>query len=317
MNPLIQDSTAVATEAQTQPASPLISSTSFVEGLAESLGLPPVLTSIVVKMITILIIFLIALVIIKFVDRAVRLWLKRYESSPTTDPFRQRAATLGDLFRSAIRYTIWPMALIIVLSEMGLDVAALIATAGIGGLAIGFGAQTLVKDVISGIFLLFDDSIHVGDLIRIDGDTGTVEFIGVRLIKVRKFSGELLMVPAGELRIFGNNSIGFARAIVTIGLAYEQNIEEILPAVKEIADKWHEENKGVMLEDEPVIHSITELGASQVSIRVAAQVIPGEQFDLERKLRRAIKNEFDDRGIEIPFPRQTIYLRQDAEDKAK
>lgn len=315
MNPLAQDSTATAaTEPGLLPGSPLISSSTFVEGLAESLGLPPLFTSIVVKVITILIIFVIAWIAIKFVDRAVRLWLSRHESSAKSDPFRARAATLGNLFRSAIRYIVWPMALIIVLSEMGLDVAALIATAGIGGLAIGFGAQTLVKDVISGIFLLFDDSIHVGDLIRIDGDTGTVEFIGVRLIKIRKFNGELLMVPAGELRIFGNNSIGFARAIVNVGLAYEQNIEDILPAVKEIADKWHEENKSLMLEDEPIIQSVTELGDSQVTIRVVVQVMPGEQFELERKLRRAIKNEFDSRGIEIPFPRQTIYLRRDGND---
>ncbi|NND71464.1 MAG: mechanosensitive ion channel family protein [Rhodothermales bacterium] len=285
---------------------------SIGEKLAELLGLPEYGSNMLVVVVTIILIFTLAWIIIKFVDRATRTWEKRYSESEITDPARQRATTLSNLFSSAIRYVAWPMATIMALSEFGLDVGALIATAGIAGLAVGFGAQTLVKDVISGIFLLFDDSIHIGDLITVGNDTGTVEFIGVRLIKVRKFNGELLMVPAGELRTFGNNSIGFARAIINIGVAYEQNLEEILPAVQEIANTWVKENEEIMLEPEPTVQAVTSLGASQVDIRVVIKVVPGQQFELERRLRRAIKKEFDARGIEIPFPRQTIYLKKDA-----
>ncbi len=311
----IQDSTAAEASAlvDTTIVPDVVAQQSAILGetLAETLGLPPYLVVSVVKFLTILGVFVVAWILIKIVDRATRSWLSRYDSAPVTDPYRQRAATLGDLFGSAVRYIAWPMASIMALSELGLDVAALIATAGVAGLAVGFGAQTLVKDVISGIFLLFDDSIHVGDLVRLGSDTGTVEFIGVRLIKIRKFNGELLMVPAGELRTFGNNSIGFARAIVNIGLAYEQDLEEILPVVKEIADEWTAANEDAILEDEATVQSITDFGDSQITIRVVIQVVPGQQFELERQLRRALKKGFDERGIEIPFPRQTVYLRRE------
>ena len=305
----VPDTEGVVESAASATADPV---NTIGEKLAEVLGLPEYGSSIIVSILSIIVIFTFAWIIIKIVDRATNTWEKRFLAEALTDPSRQRASTLSNLFSSAIRYIAWPMASIIALSEVGFDVGALIATAGIAGLAIGFGAQTLVKDVISGIFLLFDDSIHVGDLIRLGDDTGTVEFIGVRLIKVRKFNGELLMVPAGELRTFGNHSIGFSRAIVNIGVAYEQNLEEILPAVQEIANAWAKEHADVMLESEPTVQAITELGASQINIRVVIQVVPGQQFEMERRLRRAIKKEFDARGIEIPFPRQTIYLKQDS-----
>jgi small conductance mechanosensitive channel len=198
-----------------------------------------------------------------------------------------------------------------ILSEVHVDVGALIATAGIAGLAIGFGAQTLVKDVISGVFLLFDDTIHVGDLIRIGNDVGTVEEIGLRLIRVRKFDGELMMIPAGELRTFGNKSIGYVRVIVEIGLSYEQDLDTLLPVIERIAHEWATEHQDILLEESPQVQSVMSFGESSVNVRVVAQVVPGEQFQAERDLRLKLKQEFDRIGIEIPFPRRTIYMRQE------
>jgi small conductance mechanosensitive channel len=209
---------------------------------------------------------------------------------------------------------IYPIALIMVLSEVGVDVGALIATAGIAGLAIGFGAQTLVKDVIAGIFLLFDDTIHVGDLVRIGSDTGTVEDIGVRLIKVRKFNGELLMVPAGELRIFGNQSIDFARVIVPVDLSYEQDTDSVIALMEQVANEWAaDQNDDILLEEAPTVQAITDFGASSVTARIVMQVRPGEQFAAERELRRRLKRVFDEHGAEIPFSRQTVYVREESD----
>ncbi len=246
---------------------------------------------------------------LRLIDRMTAGWMGRFERLPVLHPRRQRAFTIGNLINSSARYVLWPIAAIMILSELNVDVGALIATAGIAGLAIGFGAQTLVKDVIGGIFLLFDDTIHVGDYVKIGEEAGTVEHIGVRMIKVRKFDGELLMVPAGELRIFGNRSIDYARVIVDVGVAYEQDLDAILPMVERVAETWAAERRAILRDDRPAVQAITSFGESSVNLRVVARVTPGEQWQAERDLRLALKRAFDEAGIEIPFPRRTVYMR--------
>ena len=263
----------------------------------------PVLTGAV----RILVILGIALVVLRVVQRLTNDWMERVKDLDVGDARRQRASTLGSLIRSTSQYVIWPIATIMVLSEMGLDVGALIATAGVAGLAIGFGAQTLVKDVISGVFLLFDDLIRVGDLVNIGGTVGTVESIGVRLIKVRTFDGELVMIPAGEIRTFGNKSMNWARVIVPVGLSYEQDIDDILPIMKQVAQEWADENENILLEEEPQVQGLMDFGDSSVTARVVIQVKPGEQFAAERELRRRLKRTFDQQNVEIPFPQRTVH----------
>ena len=266
-----------------------------------------------------MLILAIAFFLIGLVRKLTNRWKASVVDLPAIDPRRQRALTVSNLIVSASRYVIWTMAAIMVLAEVGLDIGPLLAGAGIAGLAIGFGAQTLVKDVISGVFLLFDDIIHVGDLVTFGGTTGTVEGISLRLIKIRKFDGELVMVPAGDLRTFGNKSVGFARAIVPIGVSYEQDLDEILAVLDEVAQEWAAipENKEAMLEEKPTIQAVTELGESSVTARIVVQMIPGSQFPAERDMRKMIKQRFDERGIEIPFPRRTVYMRQETEPPAR
>jgi small conductance mechanosensitive channel len=239
--------------------------------------------------------------------------VKRVKDLPANDPRRQRTLTLSGLFGSTSRYVVWGIATVMALAETGLSIGPLIAGAGVAGLAIGFGAQTLVKDVISGVFLLFDQTIRVGDLITFGGEAGTVEYIGLRLIKMRKFDGELVMIPAGELRTFGNKSVGFARVIVEVALSYEAEVDEVLAALDEVATEWasDEANRAIMLEEHPEVQAIMALGDSAVTARIVVQVIPGEQFQAERALRRLIKVRFDERGVEIPFPRRTVYVRRE------
>ena len=266
----------------------------------------------------VVIILALALLLIGLVGRLLRRWTNRVEELPAIDPRRQRALTVSNLIISTTRYVVWTFAGIMVLAEIGLDIGPLLAGAGVAGLAIGFGAQTLVKDVISGVFLLFDDIIHVGDIVSFSGTTGAVEAIGLRLIKVRKFDGELVMIPAGELRTFGNKSVGFARVIVGIGVSYEQDVDVILQALDRVAKEWAErpENREVMLEEAPQVQALMDLGDSAVTARIIVQVIPGEQWRGERDLRLLVKQRFDEWGIEIPFPRRTVYMRHRAASSA-
>lgn len=254
-----------------------------------------------------------AALVLALVRRGTARWIASVEDLPPTDPKRQRAVTLGTLLRSVAGYAVWGVAGIMALSEVGLDIGALLATAGVAGLAIGFGAQTLVKDVISGVFLLFDDILHVGDLVTISEHTGTVEEIGVRLIKLRKFDGELVMIPAGEVRTFGNKSVDWARAVVPVGLSYNQNVDAIIPVIEELIHAWADENADILLEEGPQVQGLMDFGDSSVTVRVSVRVVPGEQHAAERDLRTRLKRVFDERGIDIPFPQRTVHILERAD----
>jgi small conductance mechanosensitive channel len=260
----------------------------------------------------ILVILIVGLVVLRLIKQATTRWIEGVQDLEARDPRRQRAATLGNLLQSIAEYVVWPIVAIMILSEIGLDIGALLATAGVAGLAIGFGAQTLVKDVIGGIFLLFDDIIHVGDLVSIGGTVGTVEEIGVRLIKVRTFDGELVMIPAGEIRTFGNKSMDWARVVVPVGLSYEQDVDAILPVMEEVAQQWADEHSDILLEESPQVQGLLDFGDSSVTARIVVQVEPGEQYAAERELRKRLKRTFDDRGVEIPFPQRTVHTLREA-----
>lgn len=265
------------------------------------------LGSLLLKILLILVLTALA---IRLIDGGTRRWTQRVQSLPASHPRRQRTETISNLISSTARYVLWPVALIMVLSELRIDVGALIATAGIAGLAVGFGAQTLVKDVISGIFLLFDDSIHVGDHVAVGTERGTVEEIGVRLIRVRKLDGEVLMVPAGELRIFGNRSIRFVRALVTVNIDYEQDVQSVLAVMRRVAHEWAEDYRPHLLEDEPTVQAITAFDASGAQARIMIQMRPDEQWEAERDLRRRLKEAFDEAGVVLSVPHQTLRVRQ-------
>ena len=252
-----------------------------------------------------------ALLTLSLLTRVKTRWVEKVMAEPHLDKRRQRVLSVADLLGSLARYVVWTIAGVMVLEAVGLAIGPLIAGAGIAGLAIGFGAQTLVKDVISGFFLLFDDTLGYGDLIRIGDDVGTVEYVGLRLIKVRKFNGEMLMVPSGELRTFGNQSIGFARVIVSVGLAYEQNVDDVLAVLRDVTEEWAatEEVQAILVDEPPEVQAVLDLGDSAVQVRVVARVRPGEQFAADRELKRLIKARFDERGVEIPFPRRMIYVK--------
>ncbi len=227
-----------------------------------------------------------------------------------------RSETLAGVARSAIRIAVIGFGLAMALDQIGVNIGALLAGAGIVGLAVGFGAQSLVKDVISGFFLIFDGAIAEGDIVDAgNGVSGVVEAVGLRMTRIRAFNGQLWFVQNGEIRSVGNMSREWMRAIVEVGLAYEQDVAEGMRVLKQVADEWAEEHADVVIEA-PEVQGLLGLNASDVGIRVVIKVVPPHSWTAERELRVRLKAAFDKAGVEIPFPRQVIYHRQEDEESA-
>ena len=266
------------------------------------------------KFITIIIIFVVAKIALSVINKLIEKSLTPLKKSKNYKKKISRAKTLIPLLQSISKYVIYFITGVMVLRELGVDTTAVIASAGVVGLAIGFGAQSLVKDVISGALLLFEGTISVGDSVNIGEHSGTVEVVGLRNIHLRKFSGELRVVPYGEVNSFGNFNKEYMRAIVKVGIAYEQDVERGMKTLEEIANKWAKENKDIVLEP-PIVQGVLSLGSSDVTLRVAIKVKPMTHWGAERELKRRIKDTFDKKGIEIPFPRQVVYLRKEGKNK--
>lgn len=262
------------------------------------------------KFITIIIILVVVKIALSVINKLIEKSLTPLKKSKNYKKRISRANTLIPLLQSVSKYVIYFISGVMVLRELGVDTTAIIASAGVVGLAIGFGAQSLVKDVLSGAFLLFEGIISVGDSVTVGEHSGTVEVVGLRNIHLRKFSGELRVIPYGEVTSFGNFNKGYMRAIVEVGIAYEQDVERGMKALEEIANKWAEENKDIVLEP-PIVQGVLSLGSSDVTLRIAIKVKPMTHWGAERELKRRIKDTFDKKGIEIPFPRQVVYLRRE------
>ncbi|HDR03636.1 MAG TPA: mechanosensitive ion channel family protein [Candidatus Marinimicrobia bacterium] len=261
------------------------------------------------KLLTILFILVMARLLYSGIEKGMRRFLKHRAASGDAAG-KARLETIMPLISSVFRYVIYFIALLLALSEAGVDTSALLASAGVLGLAVGFGAQNLVRDFISGFFIYFDGLIETGDVITTGSITGSVERIDLRNTMVREFGGRLWSIPNGDIRSLGNFNRGWSRAVVEVGVAYEQPVALGIDNLKEIAEKWADENPDIWLE-KPEVQAILALGDSAVSLRIVVKVKPMQHWATERELRRRIKDTFDEKGVEIPFPRQLIYTRKD------
>ncbi len=224
----------------------------------------------------------------------------------------RRSRTLVTIIDSFSGYAIFAVALVLCLRVLGVDYKAILAGAGVVGLAVGFGAQTLVRDFISGMFLLFEDLVSVGDYVVTGGSTdniaGTVMAVGLRVTQVRAFDGTLYVIPNGELTRFGNQNRGFMRAVVPVELAYEQDVQRGMQVALAAAEAWYQRSQQVALKP-PEVQGLLSFGQSGVVVRVVCDVRPMAHWQAERELRAELKAAFDAAGIEIPFPRRVVYTR--------
>lgn len=247
--------------------------------------------------------------------RVVRLLARRIMLSvddgddTTMTPEEKRGHTLAQLIRSVGRVVVLVLAVLLTLGEF-INIGPLLAGAGIFGLAVSFGAQSLVKDVISGFFILVENQLVVGDIVEIAGKSGVVERVTLRVVRLRDAEGALHTIPCGQITTVSNRTAGWSRAIVEVDVGYAEDVDRVLDVFRSEAGRlaadsaWHQALDGL-----PEVLGVERLGESGVTVRTVLRTVPGQQWSVGREFRRRIKNRLDAEGIEIPYPQRTVHVR--------
>ena len=248
------------------------------------------------------------LVLLALLKRGVVKLSSLYEGTLPSPAQIKRAYTLTHIVRDVARLVILFVGMTMIFSEGGVDLKPLLAAAGLGGLAIGFGAQSLVKDLISGFFILWEDSVRIGDVVEVAGVTGLVEEVELRTIKLRDGSGNFHVVPNGVIDKVKNLTMDYSYYLFNIGVAYRENIDEVMGVLQEIAEDVRRDSRFA----DDILEPLEMLGVDQftdsaVMIKCRIKTEPAKQWRVGREMNRRIKTTFDAKGIEIPFPHQTIY----------
>jgi small conductance mechanosensitive channel len=215
----------------------------------------------------------------------------------------QRAQTIGTLMRSVVSGVIVTIVVMMVLSEIGIDIAPLIASAGILGVALGFGAQSLVKDFLSGIFMIFEDQYGVGDSVNLGEASGTVEAVSLRVTRLRDVDGTVWYVRNGEILRVGNQSQNWARSVLDIAVGYKEDVSRVRAILKVVAhDLWEDPEYHSLIIEEPEVWGVQSLGPDSVVVRVTLKTMPQQQWNVSREMRERVKGRFDAEGIQMPRP---------------
>ncbi|WP_431799590.1 mechanosensitive ion channel family protein [Halobacillus andaensis] len=217
-----------------------------------------------------------------------------------------RTKTLEKLTVNIFSYILIFLLIVMLLGAVNIEIGPLLAGAGIVGLAIGFGAQGLVSDIVTGFFILLERQIEVDDYVTAAGFDGIVEEVGIRTTKIRSFDGTLNFIPNRNISGVSNHSRGNMRALVDIGISYDENIDYALEILKKVADEFAEDPR---FKEGPDVLGVQSLGDSDVVLRILGKTENMEQWGVERDLRKAIKEALDEAGIEIPFPHQ-VYINK-------
>ncbi|MGZ4107014.1 MAG: mechanosensitive ion channel family protein [Tumebacillaceae bacterium] len=217
----------------------------------------------------------------------------------------RRSRTLTTLLTNMMRYAVYFFVALTILSNLGFNVTTLIAGAGVAGLAFGFGAQSLVKDVITGFFIIFEDQFGVGDTVMINTKNeirGNVEEVGLRITKIRAYTGEMHIIPNSQIQQVTNYSKTNSLAVLDVSVAYEEDLRRVFDVLHEVGKAAHDELEGIV--GEPQVLGVQMFAASEVIVRMTVDCRPTENFSVARELRKRIKEAFDAQGIEIPYPKQ-------------
>ena len=217
----------------------------------------------------------------------------------------KRLATMSTLSVSVYRYAVYIMAGVAILTKLTevFRLQSVMAAAGIGGIAIGFGAQSLIKDVISGFFIIMENQYAVGDIVTIEGMTGTVEEMELRVTKLRNFNGDLHIVPNGEIKKITNHVRGNKAVLVDVPVAYSADVDKAIALAQDVCNEVTKEFETIV--EAPKVLGITELGKESMNLRIMAKALPNEHWAVERRIRKRIKEEFDKAGVEF-FDRNKI-----------
>lgn len=221
----------------------------------------------------------------------------------------KRVETLIRLIRQAAFIVLWVTVILIILREIGVDVGPILASAGIVGLAVGFGAQNLVRDFISGFFFILENQVRVGDVAIVNGTGGLVERVNFRTIVLRDLGGIVHVFPNGSISTLSNLTNDWSAYVFDIGVAYKENTDQVIAVMKSVGDKMkQDETLGPLMLEEPEIFGVDKFDNSAVIIKGRIKTKPICQWQVGREYLRRIKLAFDEAGIEIPFPHQTLYF---------
>lgn len=257
----------------------------------------------------IVLILVVAYVAFRALGRLLRVFqafaLTRAEDNPEE---LKRISTLSQVFRYIFTVLISIVTIMLILSELGISIAPILATAGVAGVAIGFGAQSLVKDYFTGFILLLENQIRQGDVVEVAGKGGFVEEVTLRFVKLRDYDGNVHFIPNGAISVVTNMSRQFAFSVIDIGVAYKEDVDEVMHIMREVGKALRNDPafKDRILSDIEMA-GVDRLGESSITIRCRFQVTALSQWDVRREFYRRIKRAFDEHGIEIPFRHITVY----------
>lgn len=259
--------------------------------------------------IRVVLILIIAYIVIRLLKIIIQRFQTNLEKGDPSGEAGKRAQTLGNLLRTATLIIILVVAIIMSLSELGVQIGPIIATLGIGGLAIGFGAQFLVRDLISGFFIIMENQIRVGDVVSINDKGGVVEMISLRIVRLRDLQGVVHYIPHGQITVVSNMTKDYGRYVFDVGIAYRENVDEVIEILKEIGDELLKdpEYRDVIVEPLEIL-GLDRFEDSAVVVRARITTRPIQQWRVGREFNKRMKKVFDERGIEIPFPHRTIYM---------
>ena len=265
----------------------------------------------------VILIIVAAWVLIAVLQRAIRTLRERIASRMDDRESAQRAETLGRVFRYLASVVVSLIAGMLVLSELGVSVAPILGAAGGVGLAVGFGAQSLVKDFFTGFFILLENQIRQGDVVKIGDHAGSVEVVTLRYVQLRDYDGNVHYVPNGHISTVINMTRGFSNAVMDIGVAYRENVDEVMAVMRKVAANLQQDPAfRLKILAELEIAGVESLADSAVVIRCRFRTLPLEQWGVKREYLRRVKAAFDEHGIEIPYPHMTVYAGQDRQGKA-
>ena len=262
--------------------------------------------------IRVLAILLAAFLIGRFGRNIIRGVIKRGVKDCTKEATEKRQKTLARIFTVAFKTIIWLVAGMMILSELGLDIGPILAGAGLLGVALGFGAQWMVRDFLAGIFIILENQYRVGDVVCLDNTCGFVEDITLRKTIMRDLDGKVMHIPNGSFKMASNLTQGYSRAHLNISVSYKEDIDKVMKVINKVGAEMAKEDPW----KEDILKPIQVLGSgpnnfldSGVEIKVLGETKPAKQWDVMREFRRRLKKTFDKEGIEIPFPQMSIWPR--------
>jgi len=259
--------------------------------------------------------WLLNIIISRIVKKAVRVAVVADDKiSPEAE--KKREDTLIRIFNGAIRIVIIILAVMMILQEAGLEIGPLLAGAGIAGLAFGFGGQYLIRDIITGLFIILENQYRIGDEVNIDGTSGIVEDISLRRTTLRDLNGTQHHIPHGDIKRVSNLSKGFARINLDVGIAYDSDLEHVIAVINRTGHELAEDPRfKEYISKPPQFLRVNDLGDSAIIIKILGETSPLKRAEITGELRKRIKIAFDSEGIEIPFPQVTVHMSKEQADK--